>query len=84
MEGDANAKKVIDAKIGEDVVFDRYASFAHSPHMVREYALLQSTPDIHMCICVKIPKGTSTLFLSGMKLAEGFQHSQTTLNIQRL
>jgi hypothetical protein len=24
-----NAKKVIDAKIGEDVVFDRYASFAH-------------------------------------------------------
>jgi hypothetical protein len=24
MEGDANAKKVIDAKIGEDVVFDRY------------------------------------------------------------
>jgi hypothetical protein len=49
MEGDANAKKVIDAKIGEDVVFDRYASFAHSPHMVREYALLHQ-PDIHMCI----------------------------------
>jgi hypothetical protein len=42
---------------------DRYASFAHSPHMVREYALLQSTPDIHMCImCVKIPKGTKYAF----------------------
>jgi hypothetical protein len=48
MEGDANAKKVIDAKIGEDVVFDRYASFAHSPHMVREYALLQSTEHPHV------------------------------------
>jgi hypothetical protein len=56
-----NAKKVIDAKIGEDVVTDMRVLHIH--RMVREYALLQSTPDIHMCImCVKIPKGTKYAF----------------------
>jgi hypothetical protein len=32
MEGDANAKKVIDAKIGEDVVFDRYEFCTFTAH----------------------------------------------------
>jgi hypothetical protein len=65
-----NAKKVIDAKIGEDVVFDRYASFAHSLHMVREYALLQST-QTSTCVLRQDSKGTKYAFL-GMKLRGGF------------
>jgi hypothetical protein len=67
MEGDANAKKVIDAKIGEDVVFDRYEFCTFTAHGER-VRLVASTPDIHMCImCVKIPKGNLA-----RNFAEGF------------
>lgn len=71
--GDAHAKAVIDMKIGGEVTLDRFSSFAHSPDMVRNYALLASEPSVQMCIiCVKIPAGTKYAFLSGMKLIGGF------------
>jgi hypothetical protein len=82
MEGDANAKKVIDAKI-EDVVFDRYASFAHSPHMVREYALLQST-QIHMCIMRQDSERNQVRFSERYETSRRVFSIHRRLNIQRL
>lgn len=68
--GEEHAKEIIDMKAGSTIVLDRYSSFAHSPDMVRNYALLTSHPDVDICImCIKVPKGTKYAFLSGMKLS---------------